>query len=665
MHIRLPMVGLLVAVLAAPGGAAATPAPAGAAPDVRILMDGSASMAQSDPGNARGKGLALLARLLPDTGHAGIWVYRDAVTAVAEHGPNTPLWKENAAILAAGLEASGAEADLLAALETVTWDRDPAPSGASSAGSGSESESHDGRGSGAGPVHVIVITDGGLAGSADSGMDRVRSRRLLGELAPQLAAASIRVHTLALGARADVDLLAQLASATGGYHGQIEDPAELPQALVTVLDGIAGPAGLPVDEQGAFQVAPGTRSMTLQRLGAGLDRPGVLIDPGANRLPRDARRDRVRWHVDGDRELVTVMDPAPGTWRFEGAAGGVEVRAYGDVGVAYRDLPGTLFPADVRSYELDVTSAGRPIRDAEFLALVEVSARLHGPERVTPLVVERVQSGAAFRVNLLGPHAPGEYLLETLVAGPTFAQTHAQPLRLINPLGLEIRPADDGFVIWARVAAPELDHASLRLAALVTRPPAATRLIPFERQPAGLWKLVVPGARGLVEVALDLSGNYLNYREFDLRTDPIRVVLPVKEVQRVNLDMDGRRIIVAGTPGKRPAAAPLPPAPGASTLGAGARPPAVAGGPSADAGSELELPGWFAVAAAILNLLLGVGVWWLVGDPERRAELEESTRQLRQRLGIEDPEAADSESAGEPEDASAGESPAEKPAQAA
>jgi hypothetical protein len=573
-------------------------------------------MAHSDPDNVRGAALGALLRLLPDDGRAGVWTYADDVNKLVDHAPSDALWKEKAAIRTRELGVSGSRANLVDAVDQASWDR------------------HD---AGAGPVHVIVLTDGQSGVADDAAANAAAEQRLLAELGVELAAAGYAVHTLALAAAADAGLLEQLAALTGGYHGRVATPGKLPAGLLNLLGWAAAPAELPVTADGAFRVAPGTRSLTVLRPGATLDEPVTLVDPNGRRLQRTTSRERVRWHVDAGYELVTLRQPAPGTWRFEGSAEALQVRAYGDLAVTYRDLPGTLFPGGLRSFEFALVSDGEEVRDRDFLALVSVSVRLVGADGSTPLVVEPAASGR-FRVNLLALREQGDYRLETRIWGPTFDQNLTLPLALRNPLSIEVRPVDDGFVVWTRVHAPELHHQSLRLAAMVKRPPAAARLVPVQRLPSGMWKLDVPGDRGMVEVTLDMQGRYLNDRPFELRTEPIRVILPVTDVQQVNLDLRGQPMLVAApaqqsaatdTAGTRPAVPP------------GARSAGVArSGDAEDAAGRL--PVWLALVVGALNLAMGLSVWWLLGTPRYSEERQQMLQRLRDLAG--NPEAAAEES---------------------
>lgn len=594
----------VAALLPAAFGAWAAPA------DVRVIVDVSSAMANADPDNARGAALGALLRMLPPDGRAGVWGYADSVRPLAGYAASDALWRENAAIVTAQLPDEGQRADLAQALDVVSWDRAQPD---------------------AGPADLILLTDGRFDVSDDPGVNAARKRRLLVELLPELEAAGYRLHTLAFTDAADTDLLEQLAAATGGYAGHADATDELPRELLGLLGWVAAPARLPVSGQGEFAVAPGTHVLTVVRLGAGLDQPATLVDPAGTRFLRTTRRDRIRWHVDQAFELVTLTDPMPGLWRFDATTGDMQVHAYSDLTVAYRDLPGTLFPAGLRSFDFDLVSDGQVVRDDDFLDLLDVSAELQGPEETIPLIVER--EGGGFRVNLLGPRKAGDYVLQTRLAGPTFDQALALPLALVNPLGIDIQPATDGFTVWARVAAPGLEHDSLRIAALMTRPPGAMRLRPMERHPGGLWKLAVPGARGMVEFSLDISGNYINSKDFNLRTDPIRVVLPVTEPAEVNLDIDGQPLIVAAAPEAETTGGEHPPAP------VGARPQASA----AEEAAGLRLPDWFVALAGLINLALGTALWWLVGEAAPRADWQEAVEALRVALGLApapDPEGA-------------------------
>src|SRR5690606_19478903 len=124
-------------------------------------------------GNVRGRALALLLRSLPDSGRAGVWTYGQHVNLLVKYDTSSALWKETAAIRTESLPSVSRRANLPEALERASWDRH----------------------AGGGPVHLVLLSDGHVDVSDDPAANAEARRRLLAELAPQLAAAGYRVHT--------------------------------------------------------------------------------------------------------------------------------------------------------------------------------------------------------------------------------------------------------------------------------------------------------------------------------------------------------------------------------------------------------------------------------------------------------------------------------------
>lgn len=578
----------------------------GWAADVRLVVDVSAATSARDSGELRSEALGLLLRLLPDEGRAGVWVYSDGVETLVKHDRSDALWRETAVIRTRTLPKGGRNANLLEALDRASADR-----------------SADARG----PVHLVVLSGSGLDVAGDAAANAAAEHRLLRELLPELRRAGYQVHTLILSDAANPPLLEQLAAATGGYHGRID--AGLPGRFVDLLGRMTSVSGVETAAGGVFRVHPGIAELTVLRSGGGIGDDVVLVDPAGNRYRRTTAERRVRWHLDDGYELVSVTDPAPGQWRFD-APGDVRVLAYGDLALEFLDLPGMVFPGDLRSFELQVSSAGEAVTDRDFLGLLHLAARLDGPEGEVPLVVEPSEQSGRFRVHLVDVWAPGDYRLDIRLRGPTFAHRQSVPFVVKNPLQMEVRPEADGFVAWVEVAAPDLDYRSLRLAALIKRPPGAARPFVFERLPSGLWKLPVKGSRGLVEIALDIQGNYLSGNEFRMRSRPLKVTLPVTDVLQQHLDLQGRPVLRPAAVVEVPAVPGAPPGPPAQP-----KVPAADAVPAAETEDGLRFPVWLAVTAAFVNLGIGLSTWWLVGvrrpDPERLGALN----RLRGLLGLE------------------------------
>ena len=153
-------------------------------------------------------------------------------------------------------------------------------------------------------------------------------------------------------------------------------------------------------------------------------------------------------------------------------------------------------------------------------------------------------------MHLLGVRKQGDYELQVSVAGKAFDRLKSVPFSVRNPMVIEMHPRPNGLVMWTEVIAPGLYHRGLRVTAKVKRPPAPSKLVSVQRMPGGLWKLGVDAPKGLVEIKFDIAGNYLNGRDYSIRTEPIRVTLPIAGPKFVHLDGRGRPIL-ADQPGFR------------------------------------------------------------------------------------------------------------------
>ncbi|MDP4651812.1 MAG: VWA domain-containing protein, partial [Haliea sp.] len=112
---------LLIAALATPLTLQAQ-MPLGPQPDLRLLIDISGSMKQSDPDNLRAPALELIVRLLPDGARAGVWIFGETVQQIVPHQVVDGAWRERALDAVARIDNSGQRTNIPAALAAATYD---------------------------------------------------------------------------------------------------------------------------------------------------------------------------------------------------------------------------------------------------------------------------------------------------------------------------------------------------------------------------------------------------------------------------------------------------------------------------------------------------------------------------------------------------------------
>ena len=564
------------------------------APDVRVVMDVSADMVRADPQNLRESAVGMLLQMLPDDARAGVWSFARDVEVVVGHGMTDRLWKQVADIHLAQLTAGGSRSNLVEALGRASWDVD----------NRSDSERH-----------IVLLARGQVDISDAAGVNAAEEERLLKQLVPRLREAGFKIHTLALTDSANVALLKELSMSTQGTHARVRSADQLQRLVLNVLDSLTMSALIPTTADGGFRVDSGVRELTVLRLRDAEDVGLALLDPRGRLLNRTTPRSEIRWHKDAGYDLLSLADPAPGLWRFQGGSshGDVRVVALGDISAQLVGVPGILFPGGPRTFEVYLLSNGRPLADREFLDLLDVRATLEGPRDSQPLVVAAGADGT-FTLQLLEVTDSGDHVLRVSVRGPTFEREVLRSIAVRNPVTLDVRPTADGAVVWAEVNSAGVDFRSLRVTAKVRQPPGLARVVPAETMPGGLWKIMVEGTRGIVDVSLDISGNFLNKKNFRLKTEPMSFTFPVLEPIHFNLDLSGSQIqskpvIRAVEPPASPAGGlDSPPAPDL-TAETGLEPAGESG---------LVLPWWFALAAASINVLLVAALWWLL-KPSRAA----------------------------------------------
>ena len=91
--------------------------------DVRVLIDISGSMKQTDPKNLRKPALDLLVRLLPDKSRAGVWTFGNAVNMLMPLKPVDAAWRKQAAAKSNEINSIAMYTNIGKALDEVSFDK--------------------------------------------------------------------------------------------------------------------------------------------------------------------------------------------------------------------------------------------------------------------------------------------------------------------------------------------------------------------------------------------------------------------------------------------------------------------------------------------------------------------------------------------------------------
>jgi len=404
---RLTVLSAMVVLSITPGVAGRCYADAGSSgglkPDVRLLIDISGSMKQSDPENFRAPALDLIVRLLPDGSRAGVWIFGQDVELLVEHRVIDDAWRATAQKAVAEINNSGLRTNIPAALKAVTHDF--------------------GRLDGSYRTSIVLLTDGKVDVSESPIANATAARTLLAEVGPELGATGIPVHTIALSDEADWEFLRSLAEQTNGIAEKVESAGELTDVFLQSLEMVAPTARVPVADS-KFQIDDSVREFTLlvfledEQVGL------ALIDQSGQRYSSGESSGGVTWFRNRKFALVTVTDPKAGEWQLE-APGSTTTRVtvISDLRLEVDPLPNSLPSGQITELGLRLRERGVVMTDAEVLELFAITVEITGPDGGKQLIDVSgnysLPADGEYRVLISAFERPGRYELIARIKGQT------------------------------------------------------------------------------------------------------------------------------------------------------------------------------------------------------------------------------------------------------
>jgi len=95
---------------------------------------------------------------------------------------------------------------------------------------------------------MVLLTDGMVDISKDPALNTASRARVLEQSLPRLKELGVKVHTIALSARADHELMRTLSQETGGWYEQVEDVAQLQRVFLRIFEKVGRPDALPLKD---------------------------------------------------------------------------------------------------------------------------------------------------------------------------------------------------------------------------------------------------------------------------------------------------------------------------------------------------------------------------------------------------------------------------------
>lgn len=528
---RLPGHLAWLLILACASAWSAPPPP----PDTRIVIDISGSMKKNDPRNLRRPAVRLLVGLLPAHSRAGIWTFGQYVNMQVPLGKVDQRWRDKARKGAAKIHSRGLYTDIEAAIKRATGDW-KGPAGDTTR-------------------HLILLTDGMVDVSKDPAESQRSRQRVLAEQLPLLRDLGVKVHTVALSARADHELMRRLSNSTGGWYEQVDSAAALQKVFLRLFEKVGNPDTLPLKDN-RFRVDNSIRELTLIVFRPEGANPTRVTMPDDQSFDRASAPGNVAWHQDEGYDLLTVQQPMAGDWSIQAQVDpDNRVMILTDLRMETTAMPNRIVSGQRIPLTVSFESEGKIINRREFIDVMNLSAEQIGPSGLSTEPRPMADDGQGddplaydgrfeIRFSPQGEQGRGELLINA--EGKTFQRQKRMLFELVQPATAELKPdADSGLLsLSVKPDSEIIDPATAEISAELQDATGNHTSVALETTPEGTAEAQIDpgGLAGKVSLTIRV-------RARSRAGDTVGSVLPV-------LELEGK----LAAP-EKPAAAPEPSAP--------------------------------------------------------------------------------------------------------
>lgn len=508
-------VGVSTATSAAEGDNKALPY------DVRIVVDISGSMKQTDPNDLRIPALNLLLELMPEGAQAGIWTFGRYVNNLVPVAKVDDVWRSQAKTSTLKISSFGLQTNLSGALNDAAWGL--------SADSGFQQS-------------IILLTDGKIdmaeAGAANAEQINTQERKkLMSQVLGKYRVAGANIHTLALSDLADKNLLQEIALETDGLYSEAQDAEALMKAFLRAFDQAIPAEQVPMEDN-TFVIDGSVNEFT-----ALIFKPSVgaqetaLLTPGGERWTEMKHPASVRWHKDVRFDLITIKLPEAGTWIAEADLDpSNRVTILSDLALRIEGIPATIFPGDKLDVQINLTNEGDVVDSSEILRLTDITMKVvTASGREGSKVLSDPESPPAdgiYREGLYRLKEMGQYQVDVVAEGRTFQRKRSFSMTMIQPVEITHR-ADTSkgvYRIEVRGLSDNLDIERSRVIAKIKSPDDNTIIqsVIFDEQ-AQAWVSEIEETKGPGQYRVDLNvrGVTQSGKNFKVKPESIVFDLPI------------------------------------------------------------------------------------------------------------------------------------------
>ncbi len=380
--------------------------------DLRVVIDVSGSMKETDPHNLRVPALRLLTELLPPDTQAGVWTFGQWVNMLVPHGAVSHPWKDTARHEAAKINSVALYTDIGQALQRAARGWDKRVTG--------ERRS------------LVLLTDGKVDIDKNPEVNVKARRQVLEERLPELIQAGVTIYPVGLSDNADRELLETLARRSGGLYQVAGSAEELQQIFLNILEQSTQANTLPI-VAGGFQVDGSIDELNVVVFHTEQSAAVALRDPGGGELTAKTHPAAVRWFDEQRYTVVTVPKPTAGQWQIVTDPNPQNrVFVVSRLHVVPEALPESLFAGEEIVVAAAVMDGEVAVTDSGFLQLLETHAVVEQAD-TAPVLWPMPAAQAAGHFQGRARFAAGDGLASVsfVAEGPTFHRSVRRLVKLV------------------------------------------------------------------------------------------------------------------------------------------------------------------------------------------------------------------------------------------
>ena len=275
--------------------------------------------------------------------------------------------------------------------------------------------------------NIILLTDGVVDVSQEAVVNLNERKRILTELLPRLKASDYRIHTIALSADADHELMKKLSLATDGIFEVAETADELMSTFLRIFDQAVPAERVPLDENG-FLVEASIQEFTALIFRRAEVPSTIIVAPDGKEYSDTDPKNNVNWYRTSKYDLITVQKPVPGQWKVKTDMDpGSRVTVVSNLQLIVQPLKSNIRSNQSLGLVYSFQENNQTITNKDFLGVLAGKVLITSPasHEVTEIeLTNAVPADGVFQQELNGFAGQGEYDVTLVIDGKTFKREY-------------------------------------------------------------------------------------------------------------------------------------------------------------------------------------------------------------------------------------------------